>query len=147
MATINDLLKNKGNQVWSVSPNASVIQTLQLMAEKDVGAILVLEGEHIAGIVSERDFVRAIAKTERCTLNTTILEYMTTTVVTVDPDTTLDECMKLMTDEHFRHLPVLKDGKPVGLISIGDLVKDLVTSKESTIDNLQNYIEGRGYGS
>ena len=147
MATIRDLLKNKGNQVWAISPNTSVLETLQMMAEKDVGALLVLEGDQIAGIISERDFVRSIAETERCVLNTTVLEYMTKKVITVSPDQGIDECMQLMTKEHIRHLPVMEGGKLVGVISIGDVVKELISYKESTINTLQNYIEGRGYGN
>lgn len=146
MITIRDLLKNKGNQVWSISPDTSVIETLQLMAEKDVGALLVLEGDQIAGIISERDFVRSIAETERCILKTTVLEYMTKKVITVELDQSIDECMQMMTKERIRHLPVVEGGKLVGLISIGDVVKELISNKESTINNLQNYIEGRGYG-
>ena len=147
MATIRDLLKNKGNQVWAISPNTSVLETLQMMAEKDVGALLVLEGNQIAGIISERDFVRSIAETERCVLNTTVLEYMTKKVITIDPNQAIEDCMQLMTKEHIRHLPVVEGGKLVGIISIGDVVKELISYKESTINTLQNYIEGRGYGS
>lgn len=146
MATIRDLLRVKGNQVWGISPNTTVLETLQVMEDKDVGALLVLEGDHIAGIISERDFVRSIAITGRCVLNTTVLEYMTKKVFTIDPDQSIDDCMQLMTRERIRHLPVVEDGKLVGLISIGDLVKELISSKELEIDNLENYIEGRGYG-
>ena len=90
--------------------------------------------------------MRSIAKNERCVLNTTVLEYMTKKVITVSPDQSIDDCMQLMTKEHIRHLPVVEDGKLVGLVSIGDVVKGLITSKETMIDNLQNYIEGSGYG-
>ena len=147
MTTVCDLLKIKGDQVWSISPATSVLDTLQLMAEKDVGALLVLEGDQIAGIISERDFVRSIAKTGRCLVQTTVPEYMTKKVITINPDQSLEECMQLMTKEHIRHLPVIENGKLVGIISIGDVVKELISNKESTINNLQNYIEGRGYGN
>jgi CBS domain-containing protein len=146
MATIRDLLKVKGNQVWCISPDTTVLETLQVMQDKDVGALLVLDGDQIAGIISERDFVRSIAKTGRCVLNTTVLEYMTKKVFTIDPDQSIDDCMQLMTRERIRHLPVVEDEKLVGLISIGDVVKELISSKELKIDNLENYIEGRGYG-
>ena len=146
MITVSDLLKTKGNQVWSISPNMSVLETLQFMAEKDVGALLVLEDEKIVGIISERDFVRSIAKTERCVLNTTVLEYMTKKVLTVRPNQSIEECMQLMTKEHIRHLPVVEGDKLVGLISIGDVVKGLMSYDRTMIDNLQNYIEGSGYG-
>ena len=146
MVTVSDLLKTKGNQVWTITPNMTVLDTLQFMAEKDVGALLVLEDEKIVGIISERDFVRSIAKTGLCVLNTTVLEYMTKKVITVSPNQSIDDCMQLMTKEHIRHLPVVEDGKLVGLVSIGDVVKGMITSKEILIDNLQNYIEGSGYG-
>ena len=146
MVTVRDLLKTKGDQVWFVSPNTSVLDTLQLLAEKDVGALLVLEDGKIVGIISERDFVRSIAKTGLCVLNTTVLEYMTKKVITVGPDQSIEDCMQVMTKEHIRHLPVVEDGKLVGLVSIGDVVKGMITSKEILIDNLQNYIEGSGYG-
>jgi len=146
MFTVRDLLKGKGSQVWSVSPDSTVIETLQLLADKDIGALLVLDGSRIAGIVSERDFVRSIAKTERCVLNTTVLEYMTEKVITVSPDHTLVECLDVMTKSKIRHLPVLENGKLVGLVSIGDVVKELISDSEHMIQNLQNYIEGGGYG-
>ncbi|HTX79392.1 MAG TPA: CBS domain-containing protein [Longilinea sp.] len=146
MVTVRDLLKTKGDQVWSVSPNTSVLDTLQLLAEKDVGALLVLEDGKIVGIISERDFVRSIAKTGLCVLNTTVLEYMTKKVITVGPDQSIEDCMQVMTKEHIRHLPVVEDGKLAGLVSIGDVVKGLISSKETLINNLQNYIEGSGYG-
>lgn len=146
MLTVKDLLKTKGNQVWSVSPESTVIETLQMLADKDVGALLVLEGDQIAGIISERDFVRSIAKTGRCTLNTTVLEYMTKEVITIRPDQSLVECLQLMTKEKIRHLPVMDGEKLVGLISIGDVVKELISDNEIMIKNLQNYIEGGGYG-
>jgi len=145
MATIRDLLKEKGKQVWSVSPDATVIETLQLMADKDVGALLVLEEGKIVGIVSERDFVRSIAEKESCILNTVVLEYMTKTVYTISPDSSIDECMQLMTREHIRHLPVVEQEKLVGMISIGDVVKEVISATKSQISALENYIQGRGY--
>lgn len=143
MTMVSDMLKSKGNQVWFVTPSSDMLDALKIMAEKDVGALLVLEGDQIRGIVSERDFARAVAKEERCSLNTTILEYMTPDVVTVTPDQTLEDCMRLMTKEHIRHLPVVEENKLVGLISIGDVVKGLLSGKDSTISHLENYIEGR----
>lgn len=116
------------------------------MAEKDVGALLVLDGDKIAGIISERDFARSIAEKERCILNTTVLEYMTTKVTTISPDHSIDDCLQLMTNERIRHLPVVENDKLVGMISIGDLVKEIISNNESTINSLQSYIEGTGYG-
>jgi CBS domain-containing protein len=146
MATIRDLLKTKGNQVWTVTPNTSVLETLLMMTEKGVGALVVVEGDQIAGIISERDFIHSIAEKERCVLNTVVLEYMTTSVTTVTPDQSVEDCMQLMTEKHFRHLPVVENGKLVGMISIGDIVKDIISSGKSKINALENYIEGRGYG-
>ena len=146
MVTIRDLLKTKGNQVWTVTPNTSVLETLLMMTEKAVGALVVVEGDQIAGIISERDFIHSIAEKERCVLNTVVLEYMTTTVLTVSPDQSIEDCMQLMTDKHIRHLPVVENGKLVGMISIGDIVKDIISSEKSRINALENYIEGRGYG-
>jgi CBS domain-containing protein len=146
MISIRDLLKKKGNQVWSTTLDSSVLDTLKLMDEKDVGALLVLDKGNIVGIVSERDVVRSIARSERCVLNTTILEYITKNVITVHPDQSVDDCLQLMTDKHFRHLPVVEDNKLIGLISIGDVVKEIISSKESTIGSLEDYIQGRGYG-
>jgi CBS domain-containing protein len=146
MITIGELLKVKGNQVWSITPDTSVLEALQLMTDKQVGALLVLDGEKIAGIISERDFVHGVAEKERCIVNTTVIEYMTPKVITVSPDQTIEDCMQLMTKEHFRHLPVLENGKLIGVISIGDIVKEIISSEKTRATMLENYIEGRGYG-
>jgi CBS domain-containing protein len=147
MATVRDLLKLKGNQVWTISPTTSVIDTLKFMSDKDVGALLVVEGDQILGVISERDFVRSIAQTGQCLLYAQVQNYMTKEVVTVKPSQTIDECMQLMTKQRIRHLPVVENQALVGLISIGDVVKEMISSKESTITSLENFIEGRGYGS
>lgn len=147
MLTVRDLLKIKGDAVWSIEPKTTVLEALNFMAEKEVGALLVLEGEKMSGIISERDFVRAIAKYKVCKLDATVDAYMTTEVFTVQPDHTVEDCMQLMTGRHIRHLPVIVEGKVVGLISIGDVVKGMISSREQTIDQLSSYIEGRGYGS
>lgn len=146
MVTIRDLLRVKGDDVWSVTPKTCVLDTLRVMADKGVGALLIMEGSRIAGIFSERDFARAIAKTGQCILDHPVGEYMTTQVVTIEPDQSVEECMQMMTREHIRHLPVMEDRRLIGLISIGDVVREIISSKESTIDTLENFIEGRGYG-
>lgn len=146
MNTIRDLLKVKGNQVWSITPNSTVLDALQHMTEKQVGALLVLDGYRIEGIISERDFVHGVAEKETCILNTTVVEYMTPKVITVSPDQTIEDCMQLMTKEHFRHLPVVENGKLVGMVSIGDIVKEIISSEKTRAEALENYIEGRGYG-
>jgi CBS domain-containing protein len=146
MITIGELLKTKGNQVWSITPDTSVLEALQLMTEKQIGALVVLDGGRIAGIFSERDFVHGVSEKERCIVNTTVMEYMTQKVFTVSPDQTVEDCMQLMTKEHFRHLPVVDNGKLTGIVSIGDLVKEIISTEKSKTAMLENYIEGRGYG-
>lgn len=146
MLTLRDLLKTKGNQVWSISPNVTVLEALQVMADKKIGAVLVKEDGKIVGIFSERDFVRGVAEKEHCIINTTVLEYMTEDVITVTPDQTIEDCMEIMTRERFRHLPVVEKGELVGIISIGDVVKEIISNEKSRAEMLENYIQGRGYG-
>ncbi len=145
MVTVNDLIKTKGGEVWSVSPDTTMIDTLNLLAKKDVGALMVTKDGKMVGIVSERDFVRSIAKTGQCLLYSTVEHYMFKDVFTVTPDQTIDQCMQIMTEKRIRHLPVLDDDKLVGVISIGDVVRELISNKEFTINQLENYIQGRGY--
>ena len=146
MSTVNDLLRQKGSQVWSVTPETTVMEALQVLAQKDVGALMVLEGNEIAGIISERDFARFIAQTGKCLIDSPVREHMTKGVITVSPEMTIEECMSLMTEKHIRHLPVVKDGKLVGLVSIGDVVKEVISTHQATIHHLENYIEGADYG-
>jgi CBS domain-containing protein len=145
MATVKDLINAKGNQVWSISPDASVIEALVLMAEKNVGALIVLQNEQVVGIISERDFARGIARIGRCVVESSAKDFMTKEVFTVSPDMTTDECMNLMTDKKIRHLPVVVENNLIGLISIGDVVKEVISTKESTIHTLENYIGGTDY--
>ena len=145
MPTVRDLLKIKGDQVWSIGPDTFVLEALEIMAEKNVGALVILENEKMVGIISERDFARAIARIGRCVVEAPVKEYMTKEVYTVGPDMTSEECMSIMTEKRFRHLPVMVEDKLVGLISIGDVVKEVISAKESTIHNLENYIEGTDY--
>jgi Predicted signal-transduction protein containing cAMP-binding and CBS domains len=146
MATIRDLLNVKSSTVWSIAPDTPVLDALKVLADKDIGALLILEKETLVGIISERDFVRSIAETGQCLIHSTVQEYMTKEVFTVGLDQTIEECMQLMTQKHIRHLPVIENSQVVGVVSIGDIVKGLIQTKESTIDTLENYIEGRGYG-
>jgi CBS domain-containing protein len=146
MTTVNDLLKLKGNDVWSVPSAATVLDALKYMAEKDIGALLVVDDGQIVGVVSERDFVRSVAEREDCNLPLQVKDYMTTEVITVDLDETVEGCMQIMTNEHIRHLPVVNDQQLLGMISIGDVMKEMISSKDSTINSMADYIEGRGYG-
>jgi CBS domain-containing protein len=145
MATVRDLLKIKGDQVWTISPETSVLGALELMAEKNVGALVVLQDEQLLGIISERDFARAIAKIGRCLIEAPVKDFMTKEVYTVGLDLTTDDCMSMMSDKKIRHLPVVVENKLAGLISIGDVIKEVVSSKESKIHSLENYIEGTDY--
>jgi len=146
MAQVKDLLKTKGSDVWSVSPDTNVLEALRVMDEKDVGALLVLESDSLVGIFSERDFARAIVETGTCVISAEVKEYMTTKVFTIAPLNSVEDCLQVMSAKKIRHLPVMEDNKLVGIISIGDVVKEMIASKESTISTLENYIEGRGYG-
>jgi len=146
MISVRDLLRIKGDAVWSVSPDSTVLAALTLLADKDVGALLVLDAGELKGIVSERDFVRMIAKTGNCQVSAAVRDFMTKEVITVHPDTTIAECMQRMTAERIRHLPVVEEGRLVGVISIGDVVREMISHQASQIDSLENYIEGTGYG-
>lgn len=146
MVTVHDLITKKGNKVWSISPNDLMMEALVMMAEKNVGALLVMDGNSIAGIISERDFARSIASTGKCLLNNAVENYMTRELYTVGLEQSIEACMQLMTQKHIRHLPVVENGELQGLISIGDVVKAVIASKDVTINHLENFIEGRGYG-
>ncbi|WP_322509609.1 CBS domain-containing protein [Anaerolinea sp.] len=143
---VEDILREKGTQVWSVSPEDTLLTTLLRLAEKKIGALLVMEGERIAGIVSERDIVREIAHHRACALDAPIKAFMTEEVITVTPQTTVEECMQLMTRAHIRHLPVVQEGKLVGIISIGDVVKKVIEGQAIMIDDLEGYITGDKFG-
>ena len=140
MKTVRDILKHKGTQVWSVTPDSTVYDTLKLMAEKDVGAVLVIEADQPVGIISERDYARQVILKGKASKDTRVRDVMTSRVVFVRPEQSIDECMALMTDKRFRHLPVLEDGKLVGILSIGDVVNAIISEKEFLIHQLENYI-------
>ena len=143
MQTVNDLLKIKGNQVWSIEYNVTIKDALQLMAQKDVGALPVVKNEQLVGIFSERDYTRKMAQLENCTMTAPVSESMTSKVLYVGLSNSIEDCMKLMTEKHIRHLPVLEDGKMVGMVSIGDLVKAINTTQTEKISQLENYIYGK----
>lgn len=143
MTTAADILKSKPNQaIFAIGPRASVYDALQLAADKGVGALLVMEDERVIGIVTERDYARKVALLSRSSKDTAVSEIMTTAVMYVHPKQTNAECMALMTDKRVRHLPVMDEGKLLGLISIGDLVKDIISEQEFIIQQLQHYITG-----
>lgn len=143
MITVRQLLETKGYDVWSIAPDATVYEALELMAEKEVGALLVLTGDKLVGIMSERDYARKVVLIGKSAIDTPVREIMTERVVCVRPEQTIGECMALMTDKHIRHLPVLEDGQLIGIISIGDVVKTIISEQEFIIEQLEGYITGR----
>ncbi|MEO7161183.1 MAG: CBS domain-containing protein [Polaromonas sp.] len=144
MTAVADILKSKANPtVHAIGPDDSVFDALQRMADKGIGALLVMEGEAIVGIVTERDYARKIALKGRTSALTRVRDVMTTSVMFVKPNQTSEECMALMTDNRLRHLPVVNDGKLIGLISIGDLVKDIISEQKFVIEQLEHYITGQ----
>ncbi len=142
MKPVRELLRIKGQETWSVTPDTPVYDALKLMAEKNVGALLVLEGDKLAGILSERDYARKVILKGKASKNTPAREIMSENVVCVTPEQSVAECMALMTDKHFRHLPVIEDGKLVGVISIGDVVKAIISEQKFVIEQLEHYIAG-----
>jgi len=144
MATVNvrQILEIKGNDIWSIGPDATVYDALRMMADKDIGALLVMEGEKLVGIVSERDYARKVVLKGKTSANTHIREIMTSALITVHPGQTVHECMELMTNKHIRHLPVLLDNKVLGIISIGDVVKNIIYQQRETIKDLERKVTG-----
>ena len=142
MVTVSQLLRIKGNDIFATRPEATVLDALHLMAEKNVGALLVLDHGKLAGIFSERDYARKVILHGKTSKETLVREIMTTEVYSVSPGDTLDECMALMTEEHIRHLPVLSGGQVVGVISIGDIVKEIISEQGFVIGQLEKYIAG-----
>lgn len=145
MATVAQLLQSKGHDTWSISPDATVYEALALMAEKDIGALMVLEGEHLVGVLSERDYARKVILKGRFSKDTRVREIMADRIVVVRPEQNIQDCMELMTLNRVRHLPVLTGDRLVGVISIGDVVKALLSDQEFTIHQLENYITGRRF--
>ena len=142
MKTVGDILRKKGNHVHTTSPHATVLQALTLMAEHDVGALLVVDGRHIEGIVSERDYARKVILKGKSSRELTVSEVMSRNVLFVSSAETMEACMALMTDKHIRHLPVLDNAELVGLVSIGDIVKGVIEEKQGEIRQLESYIYG-----
>ena len=143
MKYVRDVLEKKGDDIWSVAPDTPVYKALQLMAERNCGAVLVLHQEALVGILSERDYARKVILKGKSSKNTPVEEIMSQRVVCIQPDNTIAECMALMTDKRIRHLPVLKDEERlVGLISIGDVVKEVISEQEFIINQLESYIKG-----
>jgi CBS domain-containing protein len=142
MTTVRSVLQTKDNTIWSIAPDALVFDALKIMADKNVGALLVTKKEKVVGIFSERDYARKIVLKGESSHTTAIKDVMTSGVLSVNPEQSIDECMALMTNKHVRHLPVLENEKLIGLVSIGDVVKAIISEHEYTIKQLENYITG-----
>ena len=142
MRSVREILNTKGNDVFAVKPDDTVFDSLKLMADKEVGALLVMDGDKLVGIVTERDYARKVILEGKSSQSATVSEVMTRRVLCVNPQQTVDECMALMTDKRARHLPVLDHKKVVGVVSIGDLVKATINEQKVLIDHLQHYISG-----
>jgi CBS domain-containing protein len=141
MRTVKQLLGFKPQKrVWSVAPSATTLDAIKLLAEKGIGALPVMEGEQLVGMMSERDYARKVILKGKSSQDTPVRDIMSTDVVTVEPHQTNEECMELMTHERIRHLPVIEDGKLIGILSIGDLVKDIISEQQETIQQLEHYI-------
>ena len=141
MKTVACILRMKGHEVWTISPNATVYEALQLMAEKDVGALPVVDGHTLVGMISERDYARKVILSGRMSKETLVHEVMSYRVIWTSPDEATENCMSLMTARHIRHLPVLEDGRLTGMVSIGDLVKSIVSDQKELIRRLENHIQ------
>jgi CBS domain-containing protein len=142
MRSVQDILNTKGTDVWSVKPDDIIFDAIQLMADKSIGALLVMEENKLVGIVTERDYARKVVLEGKSSREAFIHEVMTTKVLCVTPERTIDECMALMTDKRIRHLPVVDHKQVVGFLSIGDLVKAVISEQKILIDQLQHYISG-----
>ena len=142
MTTVRQILETKGREIWSVSPETTVYDAIKLMADKNAGALLVLERDQMRGIISERDYARKVILKGKSSKDTPVKEIMSIDVVTIRPEQSIDECMALMTSKRIRHLPVLEGNKLAGMISIGDVVKAIISEQEFTIKQLENYITG-----
>lgn len=142
MTTVSKVLAAKGSQVWSVTPDTRLYEALKVMAEKDVGALLVVDEGEVAGIISERDYARKVILEGKNSMIVPVSEIMTKRVLTITPTHSLEECMALMTNKHVRHLPVMENDQLVGIISIGDVVKEVISEQQFVIEQLENYIRG-----
>lgn len=141
MKTVRQLLEVKGSHIYSVSPDTIIYDALLIMAQHRIGALLVCEDHHLAGVFSERDYAREVVLKGKTSRTTPVKEVMSTKVITVGPDNTVEECMNLMSGKRIRHLPVIEDGRVIGVLSIGDLVKETIAYQEFLIQQLESYIQ------
>ena len=142
MKLVHELLQHKGNHIWSVEPEAWVYDAIEMMAEREVGALLVMQGAKVVGIVSERDYARKVILKDKSSKETRVSEIMSREVLHVDQHRHVNECVQIMKDNHIRHLPVIEDGIVIGMLSLRDLFSTIIDDQASTIDQLQHYIRG-----
>jgi CBS domain-containing protein len=140
--TVRQLLNHKTSGICALRPDASVLEALELMAREDISSVLIMEGDKLNGIFTERDYARKVILRGRNSRDTVVRELMTSELYTMSPEQTIDDCMAIMTEKHIRHLPVMEDGKVIGLVSIGDVVKSIIAGHEETIQQLAGYISG-----
>tara|TARA_B110001454_G_scaffold154591_1_gene143896 strand:- start:1169 stop:1603 length:435 start_codon:yes stop_codon:yes gene_type:complete len=142
MTTIAQLLKTKGDQIWSVEPKATIFEALEIMSEKEIGALLVMEDGKLTGIFSERDYARKVILKGKSSKETQVGELMTKKVFYIDSQKTINDCMAMMTAKRIRHVPVIEDNQVMGIVTIGDVVNQIISEQEVTINHLENYITG-----
>ena len=141
--TISNILHHKGPSVWTISPQATVFEAIELLARKNIGALPVVEEGRLVGIFSERDYTRKVALEGKTSHTTKVRDILTPHVATVSPNDTVEDAMRLMTEKHIRHLPVMENGRMIGLVSIGDMVNWIISAQSATIDQMQAYLSGR----
>ena len=142
--TVSALLHHKGSAIWSVAPETTIFEAIKIMADKNIGALLLMSGDRLAGVFTERDYTRKVALQGKTSRDTPVREVVSTEVISVSPNHSVEECMKLMTEHRVRHLPVVEGDKVVGLVSIGDLVNWIISTQSAHIDQMEQYISG-GY--
>lgn len=142
MATVTNILANKAKETFTISPESSVYQALEMMVEKNVSALIIMDGEQIAGIFTERDYARKVILKGKASKETPVSDIMTKDLITVTAGTSIDDCMQLMTSKYIRHLPVVEEKKLIGIISIGDVVRHIIEDQKFLIENMGNYIGG-----
>lgn len=142
--TVRQLLDKKGNGVYSISPDITVFEAIKLMSEQEVGALLVMENDSLVGIISERDYTRNVILKDRSSKNTIVRDIMTSKIICVTPDNNIEECMVLMSEHQIRHLPVIENDKVIGVLTVMDAVKTIISEKEFIIEQLEHYIAGNG---
>ncbi len=147
MLTVRDVLKTKKQDIWTITPQSTAYSALEIMADKDIGALMVIEDDQIVGIFSERDYARKVILKGKSSRESTVGELMNNPVYTIDPGTSVDKCMALMTVTRNRHLPVVEEGKLIGVVSTGDVVNTIITNQKIEIEELKSLIASGGYSS